>query len=378
MKINIPVFLQQYWQKQPLVIRQAMPDFVSPITADELAGLSLEDDVESRIIIEDGKISWELRTGPFSEESFSQLPESKWTLLVQAVNHFSPDVQRLLSDFDFLPRWRLDDIMVSYAADGGSVGPHYDHYDVFLLQAEGKRRWKIGPEYNEHSSLLPHPSLKILSDFQTVEECVLEPGDMLYLPPGTGHHGVAEGECITISIGFRAPSHRDILMQFTDFVADRLAEHDRYSDPDLEYPKNPYFIDEIAIDRIQTVLQQYTKDRTLLHQWFGELMTQPKYCAPSDEAIADSWEELIKLVGDSGLELAQDARIACDATCFYANGITFTPETPEAWKLTQTLTRQRTLSSQELSTLKEKEAQQFLIKLLNVSVIQTCRLDRTK
>ena len=316
--INLDVnsFLQNYWQQKPLIIRSAFNNFISPISAEELAGLSMEQDIESRIILEKGQNSWELQHGPFSEDDFRCLPESKWTLLVQAVDHWLPEVRQLLNHFRFLPSWRMDDIMISYATDGGSVGPHYDHYDVFLLQAQGKRLWKTGPKYSEDSSLLRHPSLKILSEFKTLEEHILEPGDMLYLPPGVGHHGVALGECITISIGFRAPSHRDILMQFTDFVADQLPDHCRYSDPDLEQPGTPYFIDEAAISRIQTILQQYVKDRDLLRQWFGQLMTEPKYWVEKSEVICNDWDDLFNQVRESGLELSSDARVACDDLFF--------------------------------------------------------------
>ncbi len=147
-------FLRDYWQKKPLLIRQAIPDFESPIDADELAGLALEEEVESRVII-----AWELRRGPFSEDSFSQLPEREWTLLVQAVDQFVPEVAELLEHFRFLPSWRIDDVMISFAAPGGSVGPHFDNYDVFLLQGKGKRHWKIGQMCDSDSALLEHADL---------------------------------------------------------------------------------------------------------------------------------------------------------------------------------------------------------------------------
>ena len=160
-------FLDKYWQKKSLLIPKAFPDFKSPITADELAGLSLEEEVESRIILEHGNTPWELRQGPFSEDSYSALPDSHWTLLVQAVNHWVPEVQELLKHFNFIPSWRFDDIMISYATDGGSVGPHYDQYDVFLLQAEGKRHWQVGPVYNEQAPTLSGTPLHILSEFES-------------------------------------------------------------------------------------------------------------------------------------------------------------------------------------------------------------------
>ena len=362
-------FLKNYWQKKPLVIRQAFNDFQSPISADELAGLSMEQNVESRIILEEGQTPWELRHGPFSEDIFRHLPESKWTLLVQAVDHWLPEVRQLLNHFCFVPSWRMDDIMISYAADGGSVGPHYDHYDVFLLQAQGKRLWKTGPKYDESSSLLQHSSLKILADFKILEEHVLEPGDMLYLPPGVGHHGIAVGECITISIGFRAPGHRDILMQFTDFIADQLPGYYRYSDPDIKPQKKPYFIDDAAINRIQEILQHYIGNKDLLHQWFGELMTEPKYCVEHDGLICDGWDELLDQICETGLELALNARIACDHSRFYANGQSFYPSSPETKQLIHKIAQQRTLSLSELYILDEIESRRLLAELVNQKVL---------
>jgi 50S ribosomal protein L16 3-hydroxylase len=201
----IETFLRDYWQKKPLLIRQAYPGFELPIDGDELAGLALEEEVESRIVLEHGKTPWELRHGPFDEQTFSQLPESHWTLLVQAVDQWVPEIHELLQDFQFIPGWRLDDIMISYASDKGSVGPHFDYYDVFLLQGMGKRRWRIGQHCDSGSELVEGTPLKLLRNFETTDEWVLEPGDMLYIPPGIAHWGIAEGECITCSIGFRAP-----------------------------------------------------------------------------------------------------------------------------------------------------------------------------
>ena len=190
-------FLRDYWQKKPLLIRQAFPDYENPLSPDELAGLALEEEVESRIVLTQGKSPWELRRGPFAEDDFKTLPERDWTLLVQAVDQFVPDIADLISAFSFLPSWRVDDVMVSYAAPGGSVGPHFDNYDVFLLQTHGRRRWKIGQTCSPASPLLEHPDLRILENFEQQQEWVLEPGDMLYIPPGVAHYGIAEDDCST-------------------------------------------------------------------------------------------------------------------------------------------------------------------------------------
>ena len=270
-------FLRDYWQKKPLLVRQAFPDFESPLSPDELAGLSLEDCVESRLIIEHGAQPWELRRGPFAEDSFSQLPERDWTLLVQAVDQFVPEVAELLEHFRFLPSWRIDDVMISYAAPGGGVGPHFDNYDVFLLQGHGHRRWRIGQMCDSDSALLDHPDLRILADFQQTDEWLLAPGDMLYLPPRLAHYGIAEDDCMTYSVGFRAPSASEVLVHFTDFVAQFLPDEERYADADLQPGGEPQQIQADALQRLRGLLNQHLQDDRLLMAWFGQFMTEPRY-----------------------------------------------------------------------------------------------------
>lgn len=270
-------FLRDYWQRKPLLIRQAKPGFESPISPDELAGLSLEDEVESRLVVEHGEQPWELRRGPFTEETFQDLPERDWTLLVQAVDQFVPDVAELLKEFQFLPSWRIDDVMISFAAPGGGVGPHYDNYDVFLLQAHGRRRWKIGQMCDNQSPILPHGDLRILADFQQTDEWVLEPGDMLYLPPRLAHFGTAEDDCMTFSVGFRAPSAAEVLTHFTDFLAQFLPDEERYSDAASEPVEDPHQIQRDALVRLKALLDEHMGDERLLLTWFGQFMTEPRY-----------------------------------------------------------------------------------------------------
>ncbi|WP_278407815.1 cupin domain-containing protein [Pseudomonas rhodesiae] len=270
-------FLRDYWQKKPLLIRQAIPDFESPIDADELAGLALEEEVESRLVIEHGERPWELRRGPFAEDAFSTLPEREWTLLVQAVDQFVPEVAELLEQFRFLPSWRIDDVMISFAAPGGSVGPHFDNYDVFLLQAQGKRNWKIGQMCNSESPLLQHADLRILAEFEESTEWVLEPGDMLYLPPRLAHYGIAEDDCMTYSVGFRAPSAAEVLTHFTDFLAQYLTDEERYTDADVQPVSDPHQIQSDALDRLKSLLAEHMSDERMLLTWFGQFMTEPRY-----------------------------------------------------------------------------------------------------
>ncbi|QSL92311.1 cupin domain-containing protein [Ectopseudomonas toyotomiensis] len=270
-------FLRDYWQKKPLLVRQAIPDFESPISPDELAGLALEEEVESRLVIEHGERPWELQRGPFNEDTFQDLPERDWTLLVQAVDQFVPEVAELLEDFKFLPKWRIDDLMISFAAPGGGVGPHFDNYDVFLLQAHGHRRWQIGQICDADSPLLPHADLKILAQFEPTDEWVLAPGDMLYLPPCLAHCGTAEDDCMTYSVGFRAPSAAEVLTHFTDFLGQFLPDEERYSDADIQPSEDPNQIQRDALERLKALLNEHMSDERLLMTWFGQFMTEPKY-----------------------------------------------------------------------------------------------------
>ncbi|KQO37739.1 cupin domain-containing protein [Pseudomonas chengduensis] len=270
-------FLRDYWQKKPLLVRQAIPDFESPISPDELAGLALEEEVESRLVIEHGERPWELQRGPFNEDTFQDLPERDWTLLVQAVDQFVPEVAELLEDFKFLPKWRIDDLMISFAAPGGGVGPHFDNYDVFLLQAHGHRRWQIGQMCDADSPLLPHADLKILAQFEPTDEWVLAPGDMLYLPPCLAHCGTAEDDCMTYSVGFRAPSAAEVLTHFTDFLGQFLPDEERYSDADIQPSEDPNQIQRDALERLKALLNEHMGDERLLMTWFGQFMTEPKY-----------------------------------------------------------------------------------------------------
>jgi len=270
-------FLRENWQKQPRVIRQAFPGFQCPVSADELAGLACEEAVESRIVIanENGK-PWQLHNGPFQPERFSELPETHWTLLVQGLDHWVPEIADLLDEFRFVPNWRLDDIMASFAPRGGSVGPHFDQYDVFLLQAEGQRTWQFGGHCDESSPRVAGTPLRILKDWAPEQTVTLNPGDMLYLPPGTGHHGIADNDCITLSIGFRAPTVDDLLTGFTDFLCSRSDTSEHLSDPDLEVQDNPGTISPDVIDRLDAKLREKLHDRRQLALWFGQYSTAPK------------------------------------------------------------------------------------------------------
>jgi 50S ribosomal protein L16 3-hydroxylase len=282
MKSNHPIlgdltadqFLAEYWQKKPLLIRNAIPNFEPPIDGDDLAGLSLEAEVESRLVIGD---DWALEHGPFEESRFASLPEQNWSLLVQGVDLWVPEVADLLSSFDFLPSWRVDDIMVSYAEDGGNVGPHFDYYDVFLIQGEGQRHWQIGQLCSEADLHTDSTALKILKNLEVSDEWTLNPGDMLYLPPKIAHHGVAIGQCTTFSVGFRAPAATEMLDDLATELLSRDITPNHLQDPPLNAAMANEPISGAYIQQVKELLQQTLDDEQMLGEWFAQFMTEPKY-----------------------------------------------------------------------------------------------------
>ncbi|MDF1589152.1 MAG: cupin domain-containing protein [Gammaproteobacteria bacterium] len=285
-------FLEQYWQKKPLVIRQALKQFKSPISPEDLAGLACEPDIESRLIQEFGSQgSWQVRHGPFSEQDFETLPATHWTLLVQDVDKHVPDTQAILDPFRFIPDWRRDDLMISYAPEHGTVGPHTDGYDVFLLQAMGTRRWQISDQPLIKPDLLKGLDLQILAEFDPDHTWDLHAGDILYLPPYFAHHGVALNDCMTFSVGFRAPSQTDML----DAVINSLLEHNlatgRYHDPDLLVAAHQSEIDPATIARLKQLLHQTIEQaEPVLAEALGNYVSETKSSLAilAEEAITDT------------------------------------------------------------------------------------------
>jgi len=286
-------FITEYWQKKPLLIRAGLVDFTPPLDANELAGMAMEEEVESRIVIEHGDRPWALQQGPFDEEHFTQLPEKEWTLLVQAVDHWVPEIQALKEQFQFLPSWRLDDVMVSYATEGGSVGPHYDQYDVFLVQVSGKRRWQVlGPD-SYLDSALANIDLHILDNFQADPEMdwTLEAGDILYLPPNFAHNGRAlDDDCMTYSIGFRAPSLQEALTGVRDKLCESINEKSRFAAPEPEQREHSAEIHQDDIRYLQEELNRLLQQPDLLAEWLGDTMSEskyPEYLSPLNQAEQD-------------------------------------------------------------------------------------------
>ncbi len=343
--ITVAEFLRDYWQRKPLLLRQAFPGFEPELDADDIAGLACDELAESRLVT--GRYpghEWTLRYGPFSEADFAALPGRDWTLLVQDVEKHYPPLRRLLAAFDFLPRWRIDDLMVSVAGPGGSVGPHVDQYDVFLLQAGGRRRWRIAEQFDPE--LEPDCELNVLRRFTAEQEWVLEPGDLLYLPPGVAHFGAAEqvaggkpgatassgvSMCMTWSIGMRAPSAADLLQSFGEWLAASVDEGGRYGDPRLEPATRPGEIEPAALRRLRHLARACIDDD---HRWpafLGAFLSRYRLAhepAPPPTAIGpdelcraldggaclshNPWTRLLWLqTADGALLFAAGAEFAC-------------------------------------------------------------------
>jgi 50S ribosomal protein L16 3-hydroxylase len=268
-------FLRDYWQKRPLLVRGALTRFRNVISANDLAGLACMDGALARLVLRDAQRGgWSVRNGPFTATTFKRLPRTHWTLLVQDVDKWDGDVAALLDGFAFLPAWRIDDVMVSYATDGGGVGAHVDQYDVFLVQASGRRRWRISTASDAPGEFRDDVELKLLREFTPTHDWLLEPGDMLYLPPGVPHDGVAVGECLTASIGMRAPSAAELILDYAETIAEPLGEERRFVDPDLRPAADPHEIDAAALRRALAAIAAVRTPPTELGAWFGRFITR--------------------------------------------------------------------------------------------------------
>lgn len=269
-------FLRDYWQRRPLLIRNAIDPALLQFPPEELAGMACEEGIESRLIRQLDDDRWELQHGPLDEAVFATLPEARWTLLVQDVDKYVPEVGDLLDLFDFLPDWRIDDIMISYATDQGGVGPHTDSYDVFLVQAFGKRRWRLSERTYHDDDLLPDCPLRVLSSFDTSDDWVLEPGDLLYLPPRLAHWGTAEGECMTWSVGMRDPAGSELAQSWLAHLAE--CSSPAYFADDLPNKAIPAEISATEIaNALELIADTQPRDDAAFRRWFGAHVTEPKH-----------------------------------------------------------------------------------------------------
>lgn len=335
-EITLTTFLREYWQKKPLVIRNALPGFINFLSPDELAGLALEEDIESRIVIEtpNANPQWHLKRGPFSDTDFNSLPESNWTLLVQGVDRIIPEVNELLNHFDFIPQWRIDDVMISYAAMQGSVGPHYDHYDVFLYQAKGQREWSLTSQKCTNDNYIKHLELRIMNEFAVEERFVLEEGDMLYLPPHIGHYGISlSDDCMTYSFGYRSYQGQELWDSLGDFLSEKALFQSLYQDPDWSHLRHTSQITEPAWKSAQSLLMSLINNEQIMKSWFGCFATRLDQSSEQHLPSALEDEELIELdeflaelsqsqglIRDACCRLAYSVDESCEKYQFYVNG----------------------------------------------------------
>ncbi len=324
-------FLTEYWQKKPLLIKNAIPNFTGLSSPDELAGLACEDDVQSRLV-EFKENKWHARHGPFDEDDFANLtenptPDNNWTLLVQSVNHHLPEGVALLQQFDFIPHARLDDLMVSYAPNGGGVGPHFDSYDVFLLQGQGKRLWRISEQTD--LSLVEGAPLRILQNFDTSQEWLLEAGDMLYLPPHLAHWGIAVSDgaidCMTYSIGFRAPKNQELATEFLGFMQDQLNQDKLvldgiYQDADLSLQDHPAEIGKEMITKVSANLQKIQWSDKVIAEFLGTYLSEPKADVVFEPNKKMSMRNFSEKLAKLGIALDLKSQMLFSADNFYLNG----------------------------------------------------------
>ncbi|RYE86701.1 MAG: cupin domain-containing protein [Myxococcales bacterium] len=311
-------FCREHWQKKPLLVRGAFPRFKDLLSPDELAGLACDDGMQARLV-QRRRGRYSLASGPFDEATFAALPGRDWTVLVQGINHVVPAAERFLTKFAFLPHARLDDLMVSYAAPGGGVGPHFDSYDVFLIQGRGHRRWQVSAQPDR--TLVEGAPLRILKNFEPEQEWDLGPGDLLYLPPLYAHHGVALDECLTYSVGFRAPSARELTARFLAWLPEYVAAEGMYADPDLTPAARPAEIDDRMVGKVEQMLASIRWDRELVGRFVGQYLSDPKphlsFEPPARPLGLDAFGRRVR---ERGVRLALASLMLSRGGSFFVNG----------------------------------------------------------
>ena len=335
-------FLAEHWQKKPLLVRQALPGFGGWLNRDGLSQLACSEEAEGRLV-QFKRNQWHLEHGPFTEKFLHALPAKNWSLLVSGVNHVMPQGDALLNAFNFIPRARLDDLMVSFAPNGGGVGPHFDSYDVFLIQGQGKRRWEISDQSD--LTLVEGAPLRILENFSPSQAWELEPGDMLYLPPRFAHNGIALGDCMTWSVGFRAPAAQEMLGQFFNYLQDHMEASGLYADPDLKLAKNNAEIPAEMIEWTETVLQQARWNREHVGDFLGRYLSEPKahiYFDPPARPL--SIQRFSQTCEKKGLRLDPRSQLLYLQKRFFINGEAINANSSSIRAL-RTLANQRALPS---------------------------------
>jgi 50S ribosomal protein L16 3-hydroxylase len=377
--MSIATFLRDYWQKRPLLVRGAVPAFEDPITPEELAGLACEDGVESRLVRGAGK-RWQVTWGPHDEATFAALPERAWTLLVQEVNRWVPEAALLLDRFTFIPNVRVDDVMVSYAVPGGGVGPHLDSYDVFLVQGQGERRWQWHDRPTKDTRLVDGLDLRILASFRPEADEVLGPGDLLYLPPGFAHHGVAVTPCLTYSVGFRSPSAAELWASFADAARTRAGASRLLSDPPFLEGVHPGSIPPELLARIREIVRSLDASDDTIDRWFASFATRlkPGHTIESPRRAPDAQTLARRLSKGDTVARSEEGRWAFlprprGALLLYVGGEELPVSKPAA-DLARTLCASRRHDGHELARLaKAAEARSLLVRLFAMGALQFVR-----
>ena len=338
-------FMRRHWQKKPLLVRQAVPNAIDLVSRSQLVALAAHDEVESRLVVQRAG-RWSLRQGPMARTAMPPFKQPQWTLLVQGLDLHLPAARTLLDRFRFVPDARLDDVMVSFATDGGGVGPHVDSYDVFLLQTQGRRRWRIGKV--KAPELVPDVPLKILANFEPEQEFLLEPGDMLYLPPGWAHDGVAEGECMTCSIGFRAAGRDELGREVVQRMLDAADLDDRgplYRDPTLAATHEPGRIPVALQGFAAQAVARLLADPKALDCALGEVLSEPKRGVWFDAEVQD-------IDASIGVRLDQRTRVLYDDGHVFINGESFRASGRDA-RMMRRLADRRALTATDVAALSE-------------------------
>lgn len=375
--ISAETFFREYWHKKPLLIRKGFVDFKDPIAPDEMAGLALESDIPSRLIMEQGGTKpWEVSVGPFDEQFFEKLPDTHWSLILNDVEKFLPELKAISDQFRFIPDWRFDDLQVSYAAPEGTAGPHWDDYDVFMLQGLGKKTWQISYDPVSEEDFLEGVDIRLIENFKVDEEWVVEPGDIIYLPPRIGHYGRAIGESVTWSIGFRAPKHIEMVNAFADELCNFVPTDVRFSDPDLVPQMHPAEISDASIDHVAKIIQDaLANDREMIGDWLGRYMSEAKAMQepePLEEEFTET--DLLDLLNE-GVDIERDSaarffyRMSLDEVILYTNGACFA--LPKKHKeLIEYICLETAYSASKLSKFtKDPIALAFLLDLFNQGLL---------
>lgn len=371
--LNQTDFLAKYWQRKPLYMPNAWPEFDNPLSADELAGLALEDEIPSRIIEQHSNHQWSVRNGPFTQQDFADLEGKRWSLLITDIEKHLPELMAYVQPFRFIPDWRFDDFMISYAPPGGSVGPHMDDYDVFLIQAQGQRDWQIEGEFRAlpipEEELIPNTDLRLINAFNTAQQFSCTPGDMLYLPPRIGHYGIAKTDCMTWSMGFKAPNFDEMLAEYMDAFSTQN-EFKRYTDKKLLAQNNG---GEITPHNLKALKNWFTKqiieEDEIFSRWLGKFLSRDMDADAVLQVASETANQKDELISNS--LLIEPNPFMC-FNFIRLNGQTYLYVAGEEYQLSESLAKLLTQKNKIRVTLTDNQDAAVIKILLNKGCIYLC------